>query len=160
MAMTVGREGGSAGFTWRQRATVTELEVSGPLGVGAMKIVVDGDAFTVTDAAGVTLDAAAAAEQVRTRLGADVPVAGLRYWLLGLAAPDSPARVEQGTEPPLRLIEQAGWRVSYEQFRVAQGWRVPSRLTCTGGDARIRVIVDDWQLPPAGAGLEPGIPPP
>jgi outer membrane lipoprotein LolB len=160
LAMTVAGDGGSANFTWRQRAAVTDLEVRGPFGVGALKIVVDGDALTVTDAAGITLDAAVAREQIRARLGADVPVAWLRYWLLGLAAPDSPAQVEQRTSPPLRLIEQAGWQVSYEQFRVVQGWSVPTRLTCSGGDARIRVIVDDWQLPSAGVGPEPGIPPP
>jgi outer membrane lipoprotein LolB len=155
--MAAGREGGSGSFTWRQHGALTDLQVHGPLGAGALQIVVDGDSVTVTDAGGVTLDTSTARERIRARMGADLPLAELRYWVLGLAAPGSPAHVEQRAQAPLRIIEQAGWNVSYEQFRSAAGWSVPVRLTASSGSARIKVIVDHWQLPPAGEGPDVGV---
>jgi outer membrane lipoprotein LolB len=135
LAVAVGREGGSGSFTWRQHAAVTDLQVRGPLGAGALQIVVDGDS------------------------GADLPLAELRYWVLGLAAPGSQSHVEQRAQSPLRIIEQAGWNVSYQQFRAAAGWLVPARLTASSGSASIRIIVDDWDLPPAGEGPDVGVTP-
>jgi outer membrane lipoprotein LolB len=157
LAVAVGREGGSGSFTWRQHAAVTDLQVRGPFGAGALQIVVDGDSVTVTDAAGVTLDSSTARERIRARLGADLPLAELRYWVLGLAAPGSQSHVEQRAQSPLRIIEQAGWNVSYQQFRAAAGWLVPARLTASSGSASIRIIVDDWHLPPAGEGPDVGV---
>ena len=42
---------------------------------------------------------------------------------------------------------QAGWVVTYEAFEVSGDWSLPARLTSTTGDARVRIVVDDWQLP-------------
>jgi outer membrane biogenesis lipoprotein LolB len=44
---------------------------------------------------------------------------------------------------------QSGWTVTFEPLRAVQGWSVPARLTAASGDARIKVIVDEWQLPAA-----------
>jgi outer membrane lipoprotein LolB len=150
LAIAVGHDGGSGAFAWRQRAASSEVQVRGPLGAGGLNIALDGDALLVTDANGATLDAEAAREQIRARLGTEVPLAALRYWLLGLAAPDSPARVEEHAGSPARVIEQAGWSVSYEPFRAVEGWAVPTRLTAVSGPARLRIIVDGWHIPAAG----------
>jgi len=154
LALAVGSDGGSGSFVWTQRGDVAQVRVQGPLGVGALDIVTDGEALTVSDAAGQRLDADAAREQLRQRLGADLPLAQMRYWLLGLAAPGEPARLEAQDGRP-RSLEQAGWTVRYEAVSAIQGWDVPQRLTASRESARVRLIVDEWQLPPAGPGASP-----
>jgi outer membrane lipoprotein LolB len=149
MAIAFANEGGSGSFEWAQRAATTDLQVRGPLGAGALRIVTDGTTVAVTDADGQSLDSESARRQIRGRLGTDLPLVAMRYWMLGLAAPGSEARVRaEGSATP-REIVQSGWTVSYEPFRPVQGWAVPTRLTAASGDARIKVIVDEWQLPAA-----------
>jgi outer membrane lipoprotein LolB len=149
MAIAFANDGGSGSFEWAQRAATTDLQLRGPLGAGALRIVTDGTTLAVTDADGQSLDGDSARRQIRGRLGADLPLAALRYWMLGLAAPGSEALVRaEGSATP-REIVQSGWTVTFEPFTAVQGWSVPTRLTAASGEARIKVIVDEWQLPAA-----------
>jgi len=159
LAIAIGSEGGSGSFTWLQQAGTTDLQVRGPLGAGSMRIVTDGEAVTVTDADGLIVDTDAARRQIRARLGTDLPFAEMRFWLLGVAAPGSEARVRAPGAGPSLVIEQAGWTVSYDPFTTARGWSVPTRLTAASGAARIKVVLDEWRLP-APREVDPGTPAP
>jgi len=148
IGIVVPGSGGSGTFVWRQRDDWTDLSVRGPLGAGGLQIETDGVALRVTDANGERLDAEAARGLIRSRLGADLPLAQLRYWMLGLPAPGADAEVRVQAEAPVRRIEQSGWSVAYEQFVTAKGWSVPARLTASSGPLRVKAIVDHWQLQP------------
>jgi outer membrane lipoprotein LolB len=155
MAIAFANDGGSGSFEWAQRAATTDLQLRGPLGAGALRIVTDGTSLAVTDADGQSLDSESARQRIRGRLGADLPLVEMRFWMLGLAAPGSEARVRAEGPATPREIVQSGWTVTFEPFKTVQGWSVPARLTAASGDARIKVILDEWQLPAAdsmGAG--------
>lgn len=87
MAIAAGNEGGSGSFEWAQDDAMTRLDLRGPLGAGAMRLVVTPDSLTLADGGGRVLDAAAARTVLEARLGADLPWSHLRYWMLGLPAP-------------------------------------------------------------------------
>lgn len=147
IALTAQGEGGSGSFVWQQRSERTELAVRGPLGAGALTITTDGDTLQLDDGSGRTIDGDAARLALERRLGASLPLSELRYWMLGVPAPDAvaPAQAATGTVPG---FTQGGWVVTYEAFQPAGEWSLPARLTATTGDARVRIVVDDWQLPP------------
>lgn len=151
LALAAGDAGGSGAFAWEQQAATTRLDIRGPLGAGAMQVIATPDSLSVADAAGRAVDTEAARAELRSRLGADLPWASLRYWMLGIPAPDAPAKVTEASSAPLRQIEQSGWRIGYEAFTAVDGWSLPRRLTATSGDVRVRVLVDRWTLPTAGA---------
>jgi outer membrane lipoprotein LolB len=109
----------------------------------------------VADGAGRSVDAEAARAELQARLGAELPWVSLRYWMLGVPAPDQPAEVTDAAAAPWRVIEQAGWRIGYDAFTTATGFTLPQRFTATRGDVRVRVIVDDWSLRPARSGAAP-----
>ena len=46
----------------------------------------------------------------------------------------------------LVALEQGGWRIEYQKYSDEFGARVPMRMTATSGDARVRIVVDRWQL--------------
>jgi outer membrane lipoprotein LolB len=151
-----GAEGGSGSFNWRQLGSRTSLDVRGPLGAGGLHVEAEDAELSVTGADGARVDAGAAREAIRARLGVDLPLAELRYWMLGLPAPGSDAQVEGHAAPPARTISQAGWSVRYDEFVTAAGWSVPARLTATAGGVRLKAVIDDWRIAtPAGAG--PGV---
>ena len=145
LAIAVSGEGGSGAFTWRQDESRSELAVRGPLGVGAFSVTVSGDELTVTDSEGVRLAGDAARQQVQARLGSDLPLASLRYWMLGLPAPTPPAQVQDSTAPPMRTIDQGGWQIVYDEFARTGSLTAPTRLTATGGNVRLKLIFDSWQ---------------
>lgn len=155
LAVAASGEGGSGGFVWQQQGPETRLDLSGPLGAGTLQITSDGERLSVTDSGGELLGADARAA-LRTRLGADLPIASFRYWMIGLPDPAEEARVTESGAPPLRTIEQLGWTVAYEAFASAGGLELPARVTATSGPLRVRVSVRDWQLdPPAAAPRDP-----
>jgi outer membrane lipoprotein LolB len=143
LAVAAGSEGGSGGFVWQQQGAETRLRLRGPLGAGAFEIASNGDRLSVTDNAGQVLGADAHAT-LRARLGADLPLSSLRYWMIGLPDPTSTARVIESGVAPLRIIEQHGWTIAYDAFTSAGGLALPARVTATSGDVRLRLSVSDW----------------
>lgn len=153
LALAVDGAGGSGSFTWEQRGSATALAIRGPLGAGAMQVTSDGEALAVVDSDGRVLDTDQARTVIRGRLGADLPLAELRYWMIGVPAPGSPARVVDAAREPRRVIEQAGWRIGYDSFGAAGGVSLPERFAASQGGVRLKVVVDDWRI-----GSAPGEP--
>jgi outer membrane lipoprotein LolB len=151
LAVAVAGQGGSGAFTWRQESARSELAVRGPLGVGAFNVTVTGDEISVTDGQGVVLSGDDARQQVQARLGAGLPLESLRYWMLGLPAPTPPAQVQDSAQPPVRVVEQGGWQIAYDEFARFGALTAPTRLTATGPNVRLKLVFDTWQLtPPSG----------
>ena len=144
LAIAAGTDGGSGSFDWVQDGATSRLDLRGPLGAGAVRLVVTPKTLSLADGSGRVLDADAARADLQARLGADLPWGHLRYWLLGLPAPDVQATVLDQDAAPWRVIEQAGWRLAYDSFDAVSGLSLPKRLTAERGAVRVRVIVDAW----------------
>jgi outer membrane biogenesis lipoprotein LolB len=65
--------------------------------------------------------------------------------MIGLPDPATTARVSESG--PSRTIDQHGWTISYDAFTSTGGLDLPSRVTATSGDVRLRMTVSAWQLP-------------
>jgi outer membrane lipoprotein LolB len=111
-----------------------------------MQVTTDGQSLVVTDADGRHLGTEHASALLRRRLGTDLPLAELRYWMLGVPSPGSPSSVADAAVAPVRVIEQSGWRIGYDMFIAAGGVSLPERFTATQGGVRLKVVVDDWQV--------------
>lgn len=148
IALVAQGQGGSGSFVWQQRSERTELLVRGPLGAGGLQVVTDGEVLELTDGSGKPLDGAAARAELERRLGVALPLAELRYWMLGVPAPqETGGPVEKPDGATLPGFIQRGWTVSYEALGEHAGWRLPARLSAATGDTRVRMVVDDWMLP-------------
>jgi outer membrane lipoprotein LolB len=154
MAVAAGNDGGSGSFDWAQDGTTSRLDLRGPLGAGAVRLVVTPQTLSLADGSGRVLDADVARADLQARLGADLPWDYLRYWLIGLPAPGVEATVRDQDAAPWRVIEQAGWRLAYDSFEVVAGLSLPRRLTAEREAVRVRVIVDAWRPGVAAAAGE------
>lgn len=137
--------GFNASFDWRQAGTRGELSVHGPFGAGRSRVQIEPDRIRVEAGDAAPLDFAPPFEGVERalleRLGFEVPLGSLRYWLLGLADP-----LEAFEGGPGSGFTQHGWRVDVEQADPASvPPALPRRLTLSRGDARIRVVFDRWE---------------
>lgn len=141
--------GGSGSFEWRQRGDRADVEIRGPIGIGGVHLEMRGvgetPALTLQTSDGRKLESEAAWSELQTQLGASVPAGNLRFWMLGLAAPGE-HRWHEANEMGVVTLEQGGWRIDYQRYSDEPGARVPMQMTATSGDARVRIVVDRWQL--------------
>jgi len=146
VAASDGQQGFSAGLRWRQQNDTAVLDLTAPLGFGAAHIEQTAGSLTVTTSKGVTLQHAAASEELAATLGFEPPLSSLRYWVLGASDPSFPAQESIDAQQRLTHLEQDGWHVDCEDYAlVGQQW-LPRRLTVTRQALRLKLIVNTWRL--------------
>ena len=94
---------------------------------------------------GRKLESTAAWDELEARLGAAVPAGNLRFWMLGLAAPGE-HQWHEATSDGVVTLEQDGWRIDYQRYSTEPGARVPVKMSASNGEARVRIVIDRWQL--------------
>lgn len=141
--------GGSASLDWAERGASMRLTFSGPFGLGAVRLWGDPAEIHVRDSKGREWVSDAPEDALARSLGWPLPVASLRYWVLGRPAPGSPYRLQLGNRGLLVRLEQQGWTVRYQAYRNARGLLLPERLAASRAGTRIKLIVSRWTLPPA-----------
>ena len=80
----------------------------------------------------------------------DLPIhiSGMRYWLLGVPAPESSHQLLQvSTDGLAAQIEQQGWQLKYLAYSQQSGQRLPSQAEFSIDQVRLRAEISQWQLP-------------
>ena len=142
-AVAVGTQGWQASLNWRQRGPEAELHLAGPLGVGALVIKKTPD--------GLSLNGAPPSDQVlaqlQDRLGFELPLDDLRYWLVGTPNPGASAELERNEQDRAKQVTQDGWTVGYDKYMPVNGDWLPARLVLSRAGVRVRIVVDHWDGP-------------
>ena len=146
-------ESSSGSLSWRQQGTGFTAEIDGPLGVGGLRMRGDAAAVTLSGSRIDTVTVADPERELERQAGIRVPVAGLRYWLLGVPLPGAPADVVFGDDGLPATIEQSGWRIDYTEYRQWSLNALPRRIRAVSGDTRLTIIVRDWRIPGSGSGI-------
>lgn len=144
IGVSAGDEGFNGKIRWKQRDDRFEATVSGPLGAGAIEIEGDGQRVSLTDKDGKVTEMQDAETEIRARYGWTIPVASLRYWTLGIPAPGSAATTEFDDEGQLVRLQQRDWVVTLSQYRDGGGQLMPRRIAAVNGDAKVRLVIDNW----------------
>jgi outer membrane lipoprotein LolB len=141
---SAGDEGFNGKLRWRQHEDDFSATVSGPLGVGTVRIEGNGDHVTLTDKQGETTELADAELDLRLRYGWTIPVKSLRYWALGIPDPSVPTVTRFGDNGLLDEMQQGEWLVTITEYRDGGGQPMPRRLTAVNADAKVRLVIDKW----------------
>jgi outer membrane lipoprotein LolB len=152
VAASAGTQGFNASLDWQQSGAGTNLRLSGPLGAGTLRIRYADSVLHIESSRGQILDGTEADAALQAQLGFAPPLGALRYWLLALPSPGTPAAEERDAAGRLKSLEQDGWRVEYEEYQPqassAGSVQMPRRLRATRESLRLRVVVDSWHLLP------------
>ncbi len=145
IAVKAGDEGFNGKLRWQQQAGAFRANLSGPLGVGTVRIEGDGSTVEITDKDGVTTVLDDIERDLRDRYGWTIPVESLRFWALGVPDPRAPAQTDFDATGALVLLVQRGWTVSVDQYRPAAGGQpMPRRLTAANHETRVTLVIDRW----------------
>jgi outer membrane lipoprotein LolB len=154
VAVAAGKDGFDASLRWTQVGTRSQVSLEGPLGAGGVQITADGDTLSIVTAHGDHLDSDAARAELGARLGFDPPLGSLRYWILGVPDPATPAKESLDPQQRLQSLEQNGWHIDYGGYVRAGNGRtgdgsgggdlLPARVTLQRAGVRVRLVVNAW----------------
>ena len=149
VALNAKGRGLNANVKWRQDGAQTQLELSGPWGVGAERVRIDGEEVSLrTDNGWMPLCAPGVAENELDLLCSGAPAHSLRYWLRGLPDPAAQFLESSSGQGAAREFQQAGWLIAVTGITESGNLIVPRRLHISGPDATMKVAITDWHLPP------------
>jgi outer membrane lipoprotein LolB len=147
VAVKAGDDGFNGKINWTQRGDGFDATVSGPLGVGTVRIEGDGGAVVLTDKDGTRTELEDAELDLRYRYGWTIPVASLRFWALGVPDPAIPAETTLDDQDRLAVLRQRNWNVAISRYRTAGGQQMPALLTAQDPQTRVRIVIDSWLFP-------------
>jgi outer membrane lipoprotein LolB len=142
-AVALGAQGWQATLNWRQMDIFAEVHLSGPFGIGALVIRQGPD--------GLSLNGAPPSEvvlrQLQERLGFELPLDNLRYWLLGVPNPAAAFDLSRNDQDRAQKLSQGGWEIVYDRYEPVAGDLLPARLVLTRDEVRVRIAIDHWEPP-------------
>jgi outer membrane lipoprotein LolB len=142
-AVALGTQGWQATLNWRQMDIFAEVHLSGPFGIGALVIRQGPDGLSLNGAP--PSDAVLA--QLQERLGFELPLDNMHYWLLGVPNPAAAFDLSRNGQDRAQKLSQAGWTIVYEHYLPAAGDMLPARLVLTRDEVRVRIAIDRWEPP-------------
>lgn len=134
---------------WRSNGAGQVIDLSGPMGRGGGRLLVNQDRVVLVTREGERYEASDPDSLITLITGRAIPVSGLEYWVRGIARPGSGFDVRADVEGyPLRLI-QDGWEIVYGATAIAGDASMPAALDLQREDMRLRIAIHRWQLGPA-----------
>ena len=117
--------------------------MSGPFGVGALVL--------ERTPAGLSLNGAppsdAVTNQLQEKLGFELPLEHLRFWLLGVPDPSAAFEVKRNEQDRASQLRQADWSIDYDRYMPVAGDLLPAHLVLSREGVRVRIAVDHWEWP-------------
>ena len=152
-------------FNWHQQGENYTALLSGPLGFGRIEIQQTKQRISLTR--GKTRVEAKDVDQLFfQQTGLSLPVSYLRYWALGIPAPqhgftatptsivspedDAGGSQTSSSQPSAKAIKgflQDGWDVSYTGAQQIDSYTLPVKLIADNGDIKVVIAFKHWDLP-------------
>lgn len=141
-------QGWQASITWQQQDKNSQVNLAGPLGIGAVTLKLGPDGLTIVGGPKSGAKGAAALAELQDRLGFELPLEHLRYWVLGVADPAMDAHSTPNEQDRLQQLIQDGWTVDYDRYVTVAADVLPGKLVLSRDTVRVRMSVDHWNLLP------------
>jgi outer membrane lipoprotein LolB len=145
LGIQTGHEGWHAGLDWQQHNGDYTIRITAPLGQGSLLLQGDTAGVTLQTSDGETLRDEDPGLLLYRQLGWKVPVASLRYWVLGLPAPGVAVETLDAYGR-LSHLQQSGWVIEFLDYEERQGIELPGRVFVSNHQAKVRLVIGGWQL--------------
>jgi outer membrane lipoprotein LolB len=142
-----GTQRDKAGVRWTHQASADEILLLAPLGQTMARIQRDHNRATL-EASGRRYVASDMESLMQQALGWQLPLSGMRYWLLGLPAPDDESSIEMSPSGQLGVLRQQGWVIRYGKYASDSMDALPLRMDMKRNGMEVMLIIDEWELQP------------
>ncbi|MDH5822124.1 lipoprotein insertase outer membrane protein LolB [Luteimonas sp. RD2P54] len=154
VALSNGRDGGNGRIEWSQAGGAYRVVLSAPVTRQSWSLTGDAGGARIEGLEGGPRAGADVEALLLEATGMRIPVGAMSAWAAGTRADPGafgPARLHFDAAGTLVRIEQGGWTIDYQAWAPGAappgGADWPQRISARQGDARVRLIVDEWTVP-------------
>ena len=83
--------------------------------------------------------------QLQERLGFELPIDQLRFWLLGVPDPGAAFELKRNDQDRASQLTQDDWTIDYDRYMPVNGDLLPAHLVLRRAGVRVRIVVDRWE---------------
>lgn len=134
----------SAGVRWVHRSSEDEILLLAPLGQTVARIRRTGEEVSL-EASGKHYAAQDMESLMQQALGWQLPLSGLRYWVMAEPAPDSEFSLEHDAAGQASVLRQQGWEIRYSRYAAAAADALPLRLALKRDGMEVLLLIDEWE---------------
>lgn len=158
VALRTETEGWQASMIWVRRDERHQIDLSGPLGRGHVRLTRDAGGAMLKDSEQKVYRNSNAEELLALATGYRFPLEGLNYWVRGLPVPGGEAEREYDAWGRLARLRQLGWDIEYLEYENHAGLELPAKFFARRrpvGEAlarageeefEVRLVIDRWTL--------------
>ena len=139
----------NASLDWSQQQEHYDIRLFGPMGSGSLRLNGDNQQVELTTSKGEQLTAADPERLIYEKMGLRLPVAALRYWVLGLPAPGQIDGKILDAYGHLASLEQQGWDIRFHKYSRHDDLALPAKVFVNNHRAKVRLVIKHWELPQA-----------
>jgi outer membrane lipoprotein LolB len=136
-----------AGLRWVHKADEDDILLLAPLGQTVARIHRDENKATLV-AGGRGYNAQDMESLMQQVLGWQLPLSGMRYWMIGLPAPEDESTIEMNDNGQLGILRQQGWEIAYTKYASDRVDALPLRLSLKRERVEVLLVIDEWELSP------------
>ncbi len=132
---------------WQERARHFNIQLSGPLGLGAVRIKGRPGEVTLTRSNKKIHKAATAQALLVEATGWFLPVENLYYWIRSLPVPSQAYDQTLDEAGRLRILKQDGWEIHYLDYhKYANGVILPRKMLLLYPGMRIKLVISKFSF--------------
>ena len=147
IAVVSGKRGGSGRIDWHQQGDRYDISLAAPITRQSWRLVGGPGGARLDGLDGGPRSGADAEVLLREATGWDIPVNSLADWVRGIGLGDGEVGYSAAGLPATVRMD---WRLDYGDWTEAAlgdgTVRMPARVSAEKGAARVRLVVDAWQL--------------
>lgn len=137
----------SGSLRWEQAGEQFKLRIAGPFGAGALSVQGTPAAVAIKGK-DIDLVTTEPARVLAERTGWRLPLDSLRWWALGLPAPQPEANITLDAEGRALQITQADWVLRYSDYRSDTVPALPRRIEASQGGWSATLVLENFVLTP------------
>ena len=145
VAVKLEGHGYSARLRWRHVGDSDTLWIYSPVGSTIATLTADGELATLVTSKQETYQSTDVQSLTRQVLGWDLPLAGLKYWVLGRVDPGLAVEsIDRDERFRIQRLVQAGWDVDFAAYE--KDGTLPSSMILRFEELRLRLLIDRWNV--------------
>ena len=143
VAVKLEGRGYSARLRWLHQIDADAIWLYSPVGSTIATLYADRDIATLVTSRKETYQSEDVQGLTRDVLGWDLPLPGLKHWVLGRIDPEVPVdEIQQDEQMRITRLAQGGWHIDYVGYQ--DDGSLPASMVLRFDDLRMRLVIDRW----------------
>jgi len=143
VAVKLDGRGHSARMRWLHQIDSDAIWLYSPVGSTIATLYSDAEMATLVTSRKETYQSENVQALTRDVLGWDLPLPGLKHWVLGRVDPDVPVdEIQQDEQMRITRLAQGGWYIDFVAYQ--DNGPLPASMVLRYADLRMRLVIDRW----------------